>query len=123
MPKVWNISDHPGTTTPPKSMLLFGSTVVPGGSVSVPAGRASAAKKMSVREDVHVGDSLPADYLRAKGAYKAERHPKTKPGHVAPKGTEAPKVAKAKAYAAPAAKAEVKAKEFEEPKDRKAPKR
>jgi len=100
MPKVWNISDHPGTSVPPKSMVLFGKSVKPGSGVEVPADRLAAAEKMSARVDVHVGDKLPQDYLYAKGAYKAERMPRSMVAHATdpkakPNVTKAVKASKA----------------------------
>lgn len=118
MPKVWNISDHPRSETRPSAIHMFGKRVGPGKSVEIDKSRLFAAEDMQAKspELVHVGDTLPLYYLKAKGLVKSEAPHGTSPNHSPVTGVvkkEAAKEAPKATYKPDLKKAEVK----EEPKE------
>lgn len=84
MARIWNISDHPGTTVTPQIRAVFGRMVPPGKFVVVPDELLDGAAKF-VREtgrgQLYVGDRPPADYLIAKGQVHMRLPRKAAKGH------------------------------------------
>ncbi len=69
MAKVWNITDHPGTTHKPHQRSVLGRSVMPGHYVRVDDERLKGAKKTQVDIKaglLYVGEKPPADYTALK---------------------------------------------------------
>jgi hypothetical protein len=69
MAKVWNITDHPGTSLPPRVMMVLGRSIRPGKCINVQDALLVNAHKVNravKAGKLFIGPKLPGDYLLAK---------------------------------------------------------
>lgn len=103
--KVWNITDWPATKEVPRTVVVLGRAVPPGGAVEVPAADLRRAHKLMKERDrgvVFVGSAPPQEYLQSLGRRKRLRlAPGMKRGHGLKKGDLPPAPKEEKAAAAP----------------------